>query len=76
MSKKLYVTFNDSDFDPTYASVEGVEIVELEESESSLIVNETRRAPMVPKTCEEIRAFATLLGWEVTYFGNRLVLIP
>lgn len=75
MSKNLYVTFNDSESDPTYASASDAEIVLLENN-ADIILSEGKRAPLVPKTFKEICAFAEILGWRVDRFNNTLVLIP
>jgi len=76
MSKNLYVSLNDSETDPTYASADDAEIVSLEGDLDNIILSEGKRAPMIPRTHKEICDFAAILGWQVDTFDGKVVLIP
>jgi len=70
--KNLYVSFNDSLRDPTYASAEDCNLVgrntDSGDDENPCVGKNGKSflsTPLIPETRSEIRRFATLMGWDV-----------
>lgn len=65
----MYVCFNDSEGDPTYAGVDNAWLVEsnLEAGEGNPCSKHhaERAVPIIPVTSLEVRMFAEMLGWSV-----------
>lgn len=63
----IYVSFDESDNDPTYANANSVILVESNDTGENPCVGEAvkRVAPILPDNSVEIRAFASIMGWDV-----------
>lgn len=77
----LFVSFQDSSIDPTYALSDDVLLVEsdaTDDDENPCVGRSVRRtAPVAPMTATEIEAFASIMGWAVeTDNDGNLVLYP
>lgn len=65
----LFISFNDSSKDPTYASLEDCTIVHGYDdgdnpcSEDSIIED----CPVAPQNLEEMKAFAKMMGWGIEF---------
>jgi hypothetical protein len=74
----LFVSFQDSSTDPTYALADDVVLVESSDDDDNnpCVGRSVRRtAPVAPMTAEEIRAFAMVMGWSwETHRDGTLVL--
>jgi hypothetical protein len=78
---QVFVSFNDSNYDPTYSPVEEASLVlskstgDDENPCAGSVVEHT--APILPRTEAEAQAFAAILGWQVSFDDqDRMVLIP
>jgi hypothetical protein len=67
MNNNVYVSFNDSIHDPTYTSAEGVLLVESASTEQNPCASghTYREVSVMPRTLEEVRVFADIMGWSV-----------
>ncbi len=77
----LFVSFQDSNSDPTYALSDDVLLVEsdaTDDDDNPCVGRSVRRtAPVAPMTATEIQAFASIMGWAVeTDNDGNLVLYP
>lgn len=64
----IYVSFNDSSVDPTYANGDDVTLVESNYQEDNPCVNDVvRSAPVLPANLEELKAFASIQGWDLQF---------
>lgn len=69
-----YVSLNDSETDPIYASAGDCDLV-ITSFTNSQIENpcsldlEAKRVPVLPQSIEDIKTFASIMGWSVEY-GN------
>ncbi|NDB82600.1 MAG: hypothetical protein EB127_07645 [Alphaproteobacteria bacterium] len=65
----LYVSFNDSKVDPTYASADEALLVSgSDNADNNPCVNgDPISVPVMPKGYEEIVTYANLIGWGVGY---------
>lgn len=76
----LFVSFQDSDNDPTFAPSGDAVLVDSRDDDAynPCVGRGVRRtAPCVPRTADEIEAFASVMGWAVeTDNDGNLVLYP
>jgi len=67
----IFVSLEDSSHDPTYASADDVVVVDssIDVSEGNPCVGEgvKKLAPVLPSTLDEIRAYASIIGWSVEF---------
>jgi len=73
----LYISFNDSVIDPTYASAdEAVLVYSKDNSEDNPCISEDAvSVPVLPNTYNEILTFANLIGWDVGYDNDGQVIL-
>jgi|LakMenEpi03Aug12_release.lakeMendotaPanAssembly.Ray.scaffolds.fasta_scaffold161799_3 hypothetical protein len=69
-STDLFVCFNDSDSDPTYASAYDAHfVIGYSDGDENPCGedNALDKCPVVPKNIEELRRFADMLGWNLEF---------
>lgn len=64
--KNLFISFDDSRRDPTYASA----------FEEAIAKTKATQIPLVPSTEEELRKFAKMFGWTVKVKAGTMILVP
>lgn len=75
--KQYYVAFDDSDNDPTYASLDDAYFV-VSHSDSGMgnpCVENCQWVSVAPNNHDELRRYAEVMGWEVREDNGRLVLV-
>ncbi len=67
MTKRLFVSFNDDDTDPTFTTATGASLVlaDGDTDDNPCASSTARHAPCAPRTAEDIEAFAAVMGWAV-----------
>jgi hypothetical protein len=79
MNESLFLSFNDDGQDPTYALADEallVSSIPSDQDENPCVgPNVIARVPALPKSPDEIKAFANLLGWKVEYDSDNRLLI-
>ena len=83
--KNLYISFNDSKTDPTYASAETCMLVEATPFEGNVedwdgnlnpvVSKDAEVTPLFPDNEKELRAFAKMFGWEVKVKAGTMILV-
>jgi len=76
----LFVSFQDSDNDPTFAPGTSAVLVDSRDDDAynPCVGSAVRRtAPVAPRTADEIEAFASVMGWAVEHDNEgNLVIYP
>jgi hypothetical protein len=72
----MYVCFNDSRNDPTYASIEDVTIVSLPKNANTdnnpCVHSAAKHVPLAPNNLKDLKKIAKVLGFKVSLKGNVL----
>jgi hypothetical protein len=79
MNEAIFVSFEDDSHDPTYTSADDTVLIASipsDQDENPCVgTNVVARVPVLPKSSDEIKAFAKLLGWKVEYDSDNRLLI-
>ncbi|NBT35737.1 MAG: hypothetical protein EBT03_09415 [Betaproteobacteria bacterium] len=70
----LYISFDDSNSDPTYCGADVCLLVEATEGDGNPCASPTRCVPVIPVSPEEIALWAEMVGWQVTVVDGEIVL--
>lgn len=81
--KNLFISFDDSRRDPTYASAFECMLVQVSNpdidsnpcSEEAIAKTKATQIPLVPSTEEELRKFAKMFGWTVKVKAGTMILV-
>lgn len=74
--KNLYVAFDDSDSDPTYADSASAYLVSANSADANpCVAKEAIWVPVAPNKESELRQYAELMGWKVKEENGVFVLV-
>lgn len=78
----IFVSFNDSSRDPTYAEAEGCSLVmtpDIPGDDSNPCIEtperKVQRVPILPDSPAEIELFCEIMGWETSYDDGGMLCI-
>lgn len=73
----LYVSFDDSNTDPTYANADSVYLVDAPSSEDGnpCVSDNARTIPLFPSNKADLQTFAEFFGWEVREENGKMVIV-